>query len=337
MEGNVELTAPDPTGLEARVTLRPVDSADVTILVDNAIDILVPPTPLAQRPPWAWEWSAQPQLRAEHGYSLLLTVTRGDRRETIIYDAGLGRDTVFHNMDVLGINPTEIRTVVMSHGHADHHGGLEGLYRRVGRMGLPLVLHPAIWQDRRVVFPTGVEIHMPPPSHQDLDREGWQVVEERGPSLLLDGTVLVTGQVPRVTEFERGMAIHQAHVGDHWEPDVWIWDDQAVVIQVAGKGLVVLSSCSHAGAINVLRHAQRLTGVDKIHAFVGGMHLTGGLFERIIPQTVAAMAEIGPDVIVPGHCSGWRAIHALAARLPDQFIQSNLGTRLHFVGEPPAA
>jgi 7,8-dihydropterin-6-yl-methyl-4-(beta-D-ribofuranosyl)aminobenzene 5'-phosphate synthase len=327
----------DPPGLTERVTLQPVDRAEVTILVDNAIDVLVPSTPLAQRPPWAWEWSAQPQLRAEHGYSLLLTVTRGDQRDTIVYDAGLGRDTILHNMDVLGINPADVRTVVMSHGHADHHGGLEGLYRRIGRMGLPLVLHPAIWTDRRIVFPTGVEIHMPPPSRQDLDREGWQVVEERGPSLLLNDTVLVTGQVPRVTDFERGMPVHQMRVADHWEPDVWIWDDQAVVIHVAGQGLVVLSSCSHAGAINVLRHAQRLTGVDQILAFVGGMHLTGGLFEPIIPATVAALAKIAPSVIVPGHCSGWRAIHAVAARLPDAFIQSNLGTCLHFTGAAPAA
>jgi len=337
MQGNMDPPAPDPTDLIERVTLQPVDTADVTILVDNAIDILVPPTPLAQRPPWTWEWSAQPQLRAEHGYSLLLTVTRNGQRDTIIYDAGLGRDTVVYNLDVLGLSAADVRTVVMSHGHADHHGGLEGLYQRVGRMGLPLVLHPAIWTDRRVVFPTGAEIHMPPPSHQDLDREGWQIVEERGPSLLLDGAVLVTGQVPRVTEFERGMPIHQMRVDDHWEPDVWIWDDQAVVVHLAGKGLVVLSSCSHAGAINVLRHAQRLTGVEQIHAFIGGLHLTGGLFERIIPQTVEAMAGIGPDVIVPGHCSGWRATHALAARLPEAFIQSNVGTRLHFAGDTPAA
>jgi 7,8-dihydropterin-6-yl-methyl-4-(beta-D-ribofuranosyl)aminobenzene 5'-phosphate synthase len=322
---------------DERVALQPVDAADVTILVDNSIDILAAPTPVAQRPPWVWEWVAQPQLRAEHGYSLVLTIQRGAQRDSILYDAGLGRDTTVHNMDVLGINPADLRTMVLSHGHADHHGGLEGLYRRIGRRGMPLVLHPAAWQDRRVVFPTGTAIHMPPPSRQDLDREGWEVVEERGPSLLLDGTVLVTGQVARVTEFERGMPIHQAHAHDGWEPDVWIWDDQAVVVQVAGKGLVVLSSCSHAGAINVLRHAQRLTGVEQIHAFVGGLHLTGGLFERIIPQTVEAMVGIAPAVVVPGHCSGWRALHALAARLPDQFIQSNLGTRLHFVGDTPAA
>ena len=78
-----------------------------------------------------------------------------------------------------------------------------------------------------------------------------------------------------------------------------------MIVNVRGKGLVVLSSCSHSGAINVLRNAQRVTGVTKIHAFVGGLHLTGGLFEPIIPQTITELVAIGPDWVVPGHCTGW--------------------------------
>jgi len=313
-----------------QVALQPVDAADVTILVDNSIDILVPSTPLAERPPWVWEWSEQPPLRAEHGYSLVLTVHRAGHSDTILYDAGLGRDTAIHNMDVLDIDPVDFRAMVLSHGHADHHGGLEGLFGRRGRLSMPLVLHPDAWRERRVVFPTGVAIHMPPPSQQDLDREGWAVVEERGPSLLLDGCVLVTGQVERVTDFEKGMPTHQVHTHDGWELDNWIWDDQAVVVNVADRGLVVLSSCSHAGVINVLRHAQSLTGMAKVYAFVGGLHLTGGLFDPIIPRTIAELTAIAPDVIVPGHCSGWKATQQIAASLPQAYYQSNVGTRLHF-------
>ena len=92
--------------------------------------------------------------------------------------------------------------------------------------------------------------------------------------------------------------------------------------------MVVLSSCSHAGAINVLRHAQRLTGVARIHAFVGGLHLTGGLFEPIISRTLDELATLRPDVVVPGHCTGWRATHALSAKLPAAYVQSNVGTAL---------
>ena len=314
-----------------RTTLLPVEAADVTILVDNFVDILLPGTETVQRAPLAWNWSEREQLIAEHGYSLLLTVQREGRNESILYDAGLGRNTVLHNMDVLAVQVNDLRAVVLSHGHADHHGGLEGLFQRVGRRKLPLVLHPDVWRDRRIVFPTGVQIHMPPPSHNDLDREGVTIVEERGPSLLLDGMVLVTGQVERVTDFEKGFPLQQARTNGEWEPDTWIWDDQAVVCHLKDKGLVVLSSCSHAGVINVLRHVQQLTGIDNVYAFIGGLHLTGGLFEAIIPRTIAELAAIGPALVVPGHCTGWKATHEVARQLSDAYIQTSVGTRLHLM------
>jgi 7,8-dihydropterin-6-yl-methyl-4-(beta-D-ribofuranosyl)aminobenzene 5'-phosphate synthase len=313
-----------------QVNLLPVDTADVTILVDNSLDILMPSTEIAHRAPLAYDWAEREQLIAEHGYSLLLTVQRDGHTASVLYDAGLGRNTVLHNMDVLDVRAGDLRAVILSHGHADHHGGLEGMVRRISRRKMPLVLHPDVWRERRIVFPTGVEIHMPPPSHTDLDREGVDIIEERGPSLLLDGAVLVTGQVERVTDFEKGFPIQQAHTDHGWEPDTWIWDDQAVVCHVKDKGLVVLSSCSHAGVINVLRHTQRLTGIDKVYAFVGGLHLSGGLFEAIIPQTITELTNIGPTIIVPGHCTGWKATHEVARKLPEAYIQTNVGTRLHF-------
>jgi 7,8-dihydropterin-6-yl-methyl-4-(beta-D-ribofuranosyl)aminobenzene 5'-phosphate synthase len=312
------------------VVLKPLDSIDLTILVDNSIDTLIPSTKVAIRPPLPWDYFDRDHLIAEHGYSLYLTVTRNGQSQSLLYDAGLGRDTAIHNLDVLGIRANELRAVVLSHGHADHHGGLEGIYRRVGRQRLPLVLHPDAFRERKVVFPTGNELRMPPPSRTDLDLEGWDIVEERGPSLLLDDSVLVTGQVERTTDFEKGFPLQLARSNGGWEPDTWIWDDQAVVCSLKDRGLVILSSCSHAGAINVIRHAQRMTGIEHVHAFVGGLHLTGGLFENIIGRTVEEISRIEPDIIVPGHCTGWRAIHELARQLPDAYIQASVGTRLHF-------
>jgi 7,8-dihydropterin-6-yl-methyl-4-(beta-D-ribofuranosyl)aminobenzene 5'-phosphate synthase len=292
-----------------RLSLRPVDAAEVTILVDNFVDVLLGGTEVAHRlriDYGLWEQDRE-QLVAEHGLSLLLTVERDGERTSLLYDAGLGRRTAVHNMDVLQVGLADLRAVVLSHGHSDHHGGLEGMLRRAGARGMPLIIHPDAWRERKVVFPTGAELHLPPPSRQDLDREGVEVSEERQPSLLIDGAVLVTGQVERVTEFER-----------------------AVVVHVRDRGLVVLSGCSHSGAINVLRQAQRLTGVERIHAFVGGMHLTGGLFEPLIPATLDELVAIGPAWVVPGHCTGWRATHEVARRLPDAYVQTSVGTRLSF-------
>ena len=315
--------------MSEKVDLVAVDSVDVTVVMDNGIDILAAPTEYSARPPWRWDWSEGDQLRGEHGYSLLVSVTRAGDTEHILYDAGLSRDGTIHNLDVLGVDPTVLRAVVLSHGHADHHGGLEGLFGRVGS-SMPLVIHPHAWRERRVVFPSGEEIHMPPPSHNDLDREGWQVVEEVGPSVLLGGSVLVTGQIDRTTDFEKGFPLQQTQANGGWEPDPWIWDDQAIVVNVQGKGLVVLSSCSHSGVVNVLRHARAVTGVDRIHGFIGGLHLTGGLFEGIIPSTLNEIAVMSPDLVVPGHCTGWRATHQLSGLLPDAYSASNVGTTFKF-------
>jgi len=157
------------------------------------------------------------------------------------------------------------------------------------------------------------------------------VVEERGPSLLLDGTVLVSGQTERTTSFERGFPVQQARDGaGGWEPDPWVWDDQSVIVDVRGLGLVVLSSCSHSGAINVLRNALQATTQTKVHAFVGGLHLSGMIFESIIPETIAELGAIGPDVLVPGHCTGWRATTPWPGPCPRPYVQSGVGTTLHF-------
>jgi 7,8-dihydropterin-6-yl-methyl-4-(beta-D-ribofuranosyl)aminobenzene 5'-phosphate synthase len=176
----------------------------------------------------------------------------------------------------------------------------------------------------------GAELHLPPPGRADLEAEGLEVVEEHGPTLLIDGQVLVSGEVPRVTEFETGFPIHKARAGNGWELDPLILDDQNVIVEVAGKGLVVVSGCSHAGAVNVLRNARRLTGRDRIAGFVGGFHLTGAIFEPVIDPTIAAFTELGVERFVPGHCTGWKATHRLAQALPDAFVQPSVGTVLRF-------
>ena len=127
--------------MSEKVDLTPVDGVDVTIVMDNAIDILAAPTETARRPAWQWAWSEAEQLRAEHGYSLSVTVHHNGKSSKILYDAGLTKDSTVHNLDVLGLNPADYRAVVLSHGHADHHGGLEGLFGRT-RASMPLVLVP---------------------------------------------------------------------------------------------------------------------------------------------------------------------------------------------------
>src|SRR5204863_8380193 len=100
------------------------------------------------------------------------------------------------------------------------------------------------------------------------------------------------------------------------------------VVNVRDRGLVIRSGCSHAGAINVLRHAQRLTGETRIAGFIGGLHLTGGLFESRIGPTVEALLAARVARVLPAHCSGWKAVHAIARAMPEAFVQSAVGTTI---------
>ena len=310
---------------------EPVDSLTVTTLVDNVSDILLTDEGPARRAPFALATTGN-VLRAEHGFSALVTITKGERTTRVLFDAGITPDGMVENMRRLEIEPGAIDIIVLSHGHWDHTTGMHGLAAALGRTELPVMIHPEFWTRRRIAIEGREPLALPATSRGALEGAGFEIVEREQPSFLLDGSLLVTGEIDRTTGFERGASpAHQAERPGGWERDPLILDDQAIVAEVRGRGLVVLTGCGHAGLINTLRHVQRLTGEDHFHAVIGGFHLSGSYFEPIIAPTCDALAAIAPDYVVPTHCTGWRAIHAIAARFPDAFIQNSVGTRFEFV------
>jgi 7,8-dihydropterin-6-yl-methyl-4-(beta-D-ribofuranosyl)aminobenzene 5'-phosphate synthase len=160
-----------------------------------------------------------------------------------------------------------------------------------------------------------------------LQDVGFEIVEERRPSFLFDGALLVTGEVDRTTGYEPGFPVQDAWRNDHWEPDPLVLDDQAVIVNVRERGLVVLTGCGHAGIVNISRYALALTGASTVYGLFGGFHLNGPLFEPLIPRVCADLAELQPSVVVPAHCTGWRAQHVLAATFGEAYVPDCVGTR----------
>ena len=310
------------------IRLKQADSVEITILMDNYVDLLMTSSEVSKQPRLGdTVGGRQSRIIAEHGFCALATVIADGQQESILFDAGLSPDGVLRNIDVLETSLADVRAIVLSHGHADHTGALVGLLQRLGKRDLPFVVHPDAFLERKIVLPNGREVKLPPVDRGALLQEGVQIVESKEPSLLLNERVLVTGQVARTTDFEKGFPIHHALVDGRWQPDPWIYDDQALVFNVRGKGLAILTGCSHSGVINTIRHAQNVTGVENVYALLGGFHLSGPLFEGIIPQTVEELKAAGPQVLAPGHCTGWKAVHEIARAMPDAFIQSSVGTQ----------
>jgi 7,8-dihydropterin-6-yl-methyl-4-(beta-D-ribofuranosyl)aminobenzene 5'-phosphate synthase len=328
-------------GVPQQIGLDPVDSAAVTILMDNSTDPLIPDQGPVTRLSWPKALTGSvprvstklvPEgvpdaLIAEPGFSVLVRVEKHGRERTLLFDTGVSPGGVVENMRRLGLSLGDVEAIVLSHGHWDHVTGMEGVATALGRRNLPVLIHPEFWARRRIRFPGLDPAELPSTSRAALEDAGFEIVEERRPSFLLEGSVLVTGEVDRTTGFESGFQGHEAFRGD-WEPDPLILDDQALVLRVRDRGLLVLSGCGHAGIVNTVRYVQRLTGEPKIAGIVGGFHLSGPMFETIIPPTVAAFEELAPALLVPAHCTGWKAVHQLAARFPDAFVQSTVGTTI---------
>jgi 7,8-dihydropterin-6-yl-methyl-4-(beta-D-ribofuranosyl)aminobenzene 5'-phosphate synthase len=339
---------PAPTTLDRQhewlgetIALEPVDSMTVTTICDNTIDIFLvdqgPAHRLMGRAAGGLQRRTVPAPTlaggavidaplAQHGFSAHVSFTRAGVRHSVLFDTGITPNGCLDNLDRLDLDPADIEAIVCSHGHFDHTTGLSGLAGRLGRAQLPVVIHPEFWTRRRIAIPGIDPMELPATSRHGLEECGFEIIEARQPSFLFDRSLLVTGEVDRTVGFESGFEFHEAERNGRWEPDPLILDDQALIGHVAGRGLVVLTGCGHAGIVNIVSYAQRLTGIDKIHAVIGGFHLTGTLFEPRIAATVDALESLAPDFIVPAHCTGWRATHTLAARMPDAFLQSSVGT-----------
>ncbi len=310
-----------------KLNLRETDRLEVTVLVDNYTDVLLlESTEVLKRPMLN---PLKPAILAEHGLSLLLNVYAGSEQHAVIMDCGATPIAQLHNADTLGTDLSKVEAVFLSHGHFDHFTGLVALLKKA-KKGMPLILHSDAFLERRVnIKDLGVIIAFPSLDELALKKTGVKIQRRKEASTFGSGLILATGEVERVTDFEKGLPWVEAKVNGDWVTDPFR-DDQGLVVKVKGKGLVIIGGCSHAGIINTVKYAQKLTQTDRVHAVLGGFHLTGPMVEPVIGPTIDEIKKINPDFIVPMHCTGWKAINQFAAEMPEKFLLNTVGTTYVF-------
>lgn len=311
--------------------LTVLDSAEVFVLVDNVSDALssVPDGVTSEfdnlMEAGAQSFSGDGFCFACFGISLVVTGQIEDRVHTILFDGGPTGLAVEYNVPRLGIDMGAIEAVVLSHGHIDHAGGLPAAIRLItaakGGHQVPVHVNPEMFLHRGERLDNGAIFPLEDiPSAEQLEQAGGRVENNPESRLLLDGMFYLSGEIPRTTSYETGIPVQVKRnpTDTEWEPDPWVMDERYLAINVRDKGIMVFTACSHAGLINVLRDARDTFAPTPLYGVMGGFHLAGKTFEAIIPETVRDLAEFDLKVIVPGHCTGWRAVH----RMVDAFGES---------------
>ena len=316
----------------SQTKLNAVDKVEILTLQDNYIEmtamdnsvVIVRAMPLK-------DGEIRASILAEHGFSALVKTTTSGVTHTLLFDFGFSENGAAQNAATLGVDMTEVEAVALSHGHSDHTGGMEKLTALIGKSDIPFVVHPSAFKSPRYIkLGEEFKLNFPKLTRDMVKQAGLSVIETEKPYPMLDNTILFLGEIPHATDFEKGWPLPHCQKDGKEVLDA-IEDDTSIVMNLKDKGLVIVSGCAHAGIVNTVRHAMAVTGIDKVHAVMGGFHLSGPFFESIIDRTTEELKKIHPAFIIPTHCTGRKAIMAMEKQMPEQFILNMAGTKLTFV------
>jgi 7,8-dihydropterin-6-yl-methyl-4-(beta-D-ribofuranosyl)aminobenzene 5'-phosphate synthase len=324
--------------------LRPVDRLVVDIAIDNLSDnYSSKPSHISPEfnnimAAGAKEISGLTLCCAQLGLALVLTAYVGDHRHTLLFDAGPEGTLFLRNCRNLGVSLVEVEAIAISHGHWDHMGALlealDHITQHNNGRQVPCHVNPGMFLERGATLTSGqIALFQRVPSPEELVAHGARVVNSREARVLVDDCFYLSGEIPRVSSFEKGRPDHlcRRSADGPWEPDPLIMDERYLAVHVRDKGLIVFSACSHAGIINVLLNAREVFPEVPVYGVLGGLHLAGAAMERLIPDTVAHLKAFELQQIMPAHCTGWRALHALLNEFGESVVTpSAVGSRLTF-------
>jgi 7,8-dihydropterin-6-yl-methyl-4-(beta-D-ribofuranosyl)aminobenzene 5'-phosphate synthase len=320
---------------------RALDRLNVVVLTDNLTDSYSS-KPAHVTPEFnnvaragAHEISGTTLCCAQLGLSLMLTGAVAGQQHKLLFDAGVEGDILLRNCRNLGVPLDDVEEIAISHGHWDHTGALIAVLDEATRndRAVPCHVNPGMFVDRAARLSDGRIMPFDPvPSPAELTAHGADVVNDGDERFLLDRFFYYSGEIPRVSAFEKGRMDHLARVSsnDEWQPDPLLMDERYLAVNLRDAGLLVFSACSHAGIVNVLLHAQQRFPELPLYGVFGGLHLVGSL-EAIIPDTVEHLKGFGLGQIVPAHCSGFRAVNALLNEFgEDVVVPSAVGSSYTF-------
>jgi len=313
-----------------------LDRLTITTLTENYVDMLLPDGPNVTRAGLAHHFDPKrPNPIGENGISLVVEAEWDRYVYRVMFDTAMTGHVLTHNARALDVDLNALDHVVLSHGHPDHYGGLLGLLE-ARDAALPVSVHPAAFDTRYLRLASG---QVAPYFNQDVSEESVTLAGGRpalhvGPLEIGPG-MLATGEIPREVDFEMpperidlpnaAIQLRDGHMCADEVPD-----DQALVINVGGDGIVILVGCSHAGIINTIRYAIKLTGRERVMGVFGGFHLGfPGTPEEKTDKTIEALRDMDVELLCPMHCTGMRAMMELARAFPERFLLNCTGARVH--------
>jgi 7,8-dihydropterin-6-yl-methyl-4-(beta-D-ribofuranosyl)aminobenzene 5'-phosphate synthase len=317
------------SGVIAQGTARvaEVDKVTIWVLTDNYYDALRPDSKITKR----YRVVPGKSIHAEHGLAYYMETVIDGKTSACMFDYGLDPVGVMNNVALLGLDLGKTNAFGLSHGHFDHFMSVVSILKQnQGRIagGTPFYVGEEAFARRYSLRPGTTEAaDLGQLKKEDIETLGLKVVEVKSQLPIIPGANF-TGNIERVTTYEKVPPSLLVKRGEKPEPDDFR-GEQALFFHVKGKGLVVLSGCAHAGIVNTVKHAQKVAGIDKVHAVMGGFHLINAKPE-VIQNTLADIKAIKQDYIVPTHCTGFEAIVAFSREMPNEFILNTAGTQFTF-------
>lgn len=317
-----------------------IDSLKIEVIVDNHCDALSS-VPAAVASEFARLLDRPDPLLsganiccAGHGLSLLLTARRGDESRQLLFDAGPDPKLFERNAAALGLDLSGVTDIVLSHGHWDHAGGLLNALRLIrDKQADPVNCHlnSGMFVRRGLAVSGRVLEFEPVPSSAEIGAAGARLVVSDDERCLGEGFFYLSGEIPRKTPFEEGFVGHLRwdEEGGDWVDDALIMDERYLAVRIKGRGMVTFSACSHAGSVNVLRDVKARFPDERLFALMGGLHLSGLTMERKITPTIDALHDLGLELLIPAHCTGWRATNEIARKFGEnRMIFSSVGQQI---------